>query len=64
MTITATRLTQAAGICAAVAGADLHRRQHQSPACGRRLHHHAELVIRNSKVLMCALALPVSPACT
>jgi hypothetical protein len=58
MTITATRLTQAAGVCAAVAGAIFIGVNINHPHVDVASITTTELVIRNSlKVLMCALAL-------
>lgn len=58
MTITATRLTQAAGVCAAVAGAIFMGVNINHPHVDVASITTTELVIRNSlKVLMCVLAL-------
>ena len=58
MPLTATRLTQAAGVCAAVAGAIFIGVNINHPHVDIASITTAELVIRNSlKVLMCALAL-------
>jgi hypothetical protein len=58
MAITATRLTQAAGVCAAVAGAIFIGVNINHPHVDVASITTTELVIRNSlKVLMCALAL-------